>query len=112
VFWVDVGKASTAESDFIATAKRLGQPVERLCDALQVLASTKQSWLLILDNANDPNFDYQAYFLSGTHGAILVISRVSYCKEYSPDANKALESLKDKDPQELLFKIIDILKEL
>jgi Tetratricopeptide repeat len=111
VFWVDVGKASTAESDFIAIAKRLGQPVESLCDALQVLASTKQSWLLILDNADNPNFDYQAYFPSGRHGAVLMTSRVSYCKRYSPDANEALEGLEDKDSQELLLKAADIPKE-
>ena len=58
VFWVDVDKTSTAESGFDAIAKLLGQPAESLCDAVRVLASTKQSWLLILDNADDPKFDY------------------------------------------------------
>jgi hypothetical protein len=111
VFWVDVGKASTAEGEFIAIAKLLGQPVESFCDALQVLARAKQSWLLILDNADDPNFDYQVYFPSGTHGAVLMTSRVPECKRYSPGANEALEGLEEENSKELLLKAADIPKE-
>jgi hypothetical protein len=111
VFWVDVGKASTAKSDFIAIAKLLGRLVESVPDALQVLASTKQTWLLILDNADDPNFDYQAYIPSGTHGAVLMTSRISECKRYSLDANEALEGLEEEDSKELLLKAADIPKE-
>ncbi|KAK6605159.1 phosphorylase superfamily protein [Botrytis cinerea] len=92
IFWVDVGMASTAESNFIAIAKLLGRSVENVSDALQVLATIKQNWLLILDNADDPNFDYQAYFPSGTHGAILMTSRVPECKGYSPEQFEALEA--------------------
>jgi tetratricopeptide (TPR) repeat protein len=111
VFWVDVSKASTAESDFIAIAKLLGLSIESVPDALQVLSSTKQTWLLILDNADDPNFDYQAYFPSGTQGAVLMTSRISECKRYSPDANEALEGLEDKYSKELLLKAADISEE-
>lgn len=97
VFWVDISKPSTTEGDFIAIAKLLGRSVESVPDTLQVLATTKQSWLLILDNANDPNFDYQAYFPSGTHGTILMTSRISEYKRYSPDANEVLEGLKKEE---------------
>jgi hypothetical protein len=110
VFWVDVGKASTAESDFIAIAKLLGQSVESVPDALRVLASAKQTWLLILDNADNPNFDYQAYFPSGSHGAVLMTSRVPDCKRYSPEQFEALEGLENEDAKELLLKAADIPK--
>ncbi len=112
MFWVDVSQATTAESDFITIAKLLGQPVESLCDALRVLASAKQSWLLILDNADDPNFDYQAYFPSGTHGAVLITSRVSQCRRYSPEQFEELEGLEDKDSKALLLKAADIPEEV
>ena len=108
MFWVDVDKKSTAESDFIAIAKRIGHSVESLHDALQVLANTKQTWLLILDNADDPNVDYQVYFPSGTHSAVLMTSRVPECKRYSLDANEALEGLGDKDSKELLLKAAEL----
>ncbi|KAM3067116.1 hypothetical protein ACMFMG_011672 [Clarireedia jacksonii] len=112
VFWVDVGKASTAESNFIAIAKLLGSSAESISDALQVLASTKQAWLLILDNADDPNFDYQIYFPSGTYGVVLMTSRVPECKEYSPEQFEALEGLGNEDSKELLLKAAKIPKEL
>jgi tetratricopeptide (TPR) repeat protein len=102
---------STAESDFIAIAKLLGHSVENIPDTLQVLASTKKAWLLILDNADDPNFDYQIYFPSGTHGAVLMTSRVPECKEYSPEQFEALEGLGNEDSKELLFKAANIPKE-
>jgi hypothetical protein len=111
VFWVDVGKASTAKSEFINIAKQLGHSTESVPNALQVLASSKQTWLLILDNADDPNFDYQVYFPSGTHGAVLMTSRVPECKRYSPDANEALEGLRDEDSKELLLKAAEIPQE-
>jgi tetratricopeptide (TPR) repeat protein len=111
VFWVDVGKAATVESDFITIAKLLGQSVESVPDALHVLASTKQTWLLILDNADDTDFDYQAYLPSGTHGAVLMTSRVSHCKRYSPEQFEALEGLENEDSKELLLKAADIPKE-
>ncbi|KAH8674828.1 hypothetical protein BGZ60DRAFT_279597 [Tricladium varicosporioides] len=111
VFWVDVDKVSTAKSDFIAIAKRLGHSAESVHDALEVLASSKQIWLLILDNADDPNFDYQVYFPSGTHGAVLITSRVAECKRYSPDVNEALEGLQEEDSKELLLKAAEIPQE-
>jgi tetratricopeptide (TPR) repeat protein len=108
---VDVDKASTAESDFIAIAKLLGHSVEGVPNALQVLANIKQSWLLILDNADDPDFDYQIYFPPGTHGAVLMTSRVPECKVYSPEQFEALEGLGNEDSKELLLKAANIPKE-
>jgi len=80
VFWVDVDKSSTAERDFLVAAKLLGHSVESIPEALQVLATTHRSWLLILDNADDPDFDYQVYFPPGNHGAVLMTSRVTECR--------------------------------
>ncbi|KAM3088918.1 hypothetical protein ACMFMG_000539 [Clarireedia jacksonii] len=111
VFWVDVAKASTAESDFIAIAKLLGCSVESIPDTLHVLANLQQSWLLILDNADDPDFDYQIYFPSGTHGAVLMTSRIPECQKYSPEQFEALEGLEIEDSKELLLKTAHIPKE-
>lgn len=111
VFWVDVSKTSTAERDFVAIAGLLGRSVENIYNALQVLASTKQSWLLILDNADDPSFDYQVYLPSGTHGAVMITSRISECSRYSPDAFEALQGLEDQDSKELLLKAANIPEE-
>lgn len=112
MFWVDVDKPSTAEKIFIAIAKLLGHSVESVPKALQVLATTHQSWLLILDNADDPEFDYQTYLPSGTHGAVLMTSRVAECRGYSPDAFEALGGLEEQDSKELLLKAAGLSPEL
>ena len=80
-------------------------------EALQILANTKQSWLLILDNADDPNFDYQNYLPSGTEGTVILTSRVTGCRQYSPENAEALGGLEDQDSKELLFRAADIPRE-
>jgi tetratricopeptide (TPR) repeat protein len=104
IFWVDVSQPSAAERDFITIAKELGRSVESVHDALQVLANTKENWLLILDNADDPGFDYQCYLPSGTMGSIIMTSRIPKCWQYSPDAAEALEGLENSQSRELLLK--------
>ena len=108
MFWVTVDKPSTAKNDFITIAKCLGHSIESIPEALQILASTKESWLLILDNADDPDFDYQVYIPSGNYGAVLITSRVAKCKRYSPDATEALEGLEPEDAKKLLLQAAEL----
>jgi hypothetical protein len=63
VFWVDVSTASLAEDGFWDIANRLNVSVQTLEAARQGLANTKHSWLLVLDNADNPEVDYQITFL-------------------------------------------------
>jgi len=98
----------TAKSGFITIAEGLGRSIESIPEALQILANTKQSWLLILDNADDPNFDYQNYLPSGTKGTIIITSRLTECRQYSPENAEALKGLEDQDSKELLFRAADI----
>ncbi|KFY88696.1 hypothetical protein V500_06177 [Pseudogymnoascus sp. VKM F-4518 (FW-2643)] len=112
VFWVDVNTPSTAESGFITVAKKLDCLVENVADALRVLANAKQTWLLILDNADDPGFDYQVYLLpSGTHGAIIITSRVYECRNYNTVGAEAMKGLESQDSQEILFKAAKLPQE-
>lgn len=111
VFWVDVGSPSIAESDFIAVAKILGTSAECIGDSLRVIANTKESWLLILDNADNPDFDYHAYLPSGTQGAVILTSRVSDCSRYSTVGFAELTSLDTRDSTQLLLKAAEIPKE-
>jgi hypothetical protein len=38
---------------------------------------------LVLDNADDPNFDYHVYLPSGIQGSVIITSRVADCQQYS-----------------------------
>ncbi|RDL37405.1 uncharacterized protein BP5553_04838 [Venustampulla echinocandica] len=111
IFWVDVDKPSIAERNFTAVAKNIGSSVKTVPEALQVLAATNRSWLLTLDNADDPEFDYQDYFPPGNHGAVLMTSRVAECRQYSPDAFEVLEGLGEDDSKELLLKAAELAPE-
>jgi hypothetical protein len=112
VFWVDVGNPSTAERDFISIAETLGRTIHYVPDALKLLAATKHTWLLILDNADDPKLDYAQYLPSGNHGSVIITSRNPGCKRFSPDAFEALEGLEDKDSKELLLKAAGVSQDL
>jgi tetratricopeptide (TPR) repeat protein len=104
VFWVDVGNPSTARNGFLAVAKTLGSSAESVEESLQALASTKDRWLLILDNADDPEVDYAAYIPSGNQGVVIVTSRVPECSQYSTLPAEVLEGLNEKHSTQLLLK--------
>jgi hypothetical protein len=104
VFWVDVGSPSTAKNGFLATAKALGSSAESVEESLQALANTKERWLLVLDNADDPAFNYAAYIPSGTQGTVMMTSRVPACRQYSKLPAEALEGLEDEHSTQLLLK--------
>lgn len=104
VFWVDVSKHATAEENFSEIAEVLGCP--KTIDAVQRTLSNLPSssrWLLVLDNADDPETDYTAYLPSGNRGAILITSRNPQCIDLADDGGHAeLDSLEESECIQLL----------
>jgi tetratricopeptide (TPR) repeat protein len=111
VFWVDVSNHSTAQNGFVAIAKLLGSSAETIKDSLQALASMAKRWLLILDNADDPGFDYATYFPTGNRGAVLMTSRILECRYYSTVGHEALGGLELEYSTQLLLKAARIPEE-
>lgn len=101
---MDASHASTAYRGFTVIATLLGLLGKSGPEAVQVLANEKKNCLLILDNADDLDFDYPNYLPSGTHGSIIITSRVYDCRIYNTVGAEVIESLNDQDSQELLFK--------
>lgn len=58
MFWVDVSATSSAKNNFLNIAKKLGIHAESMEEARQGLANINKSWLLVLDNADDPDVGY------------------------------------------------------
>jgi tetratricopeptide (TPR) repeat protein len=104
IFWVDVGSRSTAKNGFLAIAKALGSSAESVEESLQAISNTRNRWLLILDNADDPEVDYAAYIPSGNQGAVLITSRIPECHQHSTVPAEALEGLDDEHSTQLLLK--------
>ncbi|OTB19701.1 hypothetical protein K445DRAFT_52537 [Daldinia sp. EC12] len=95
VFWVDVSSDSTAKAGFSAIATTLESKETEIDDTRLALSNIdpKHLWLLILDNADDPNIDYQQYFPSGTRGAVIITSRNPGCRTYATVGSEDLTGL-------------------
>jgi tetratricopeptide (TPR) repeat protein len=110
VFWVDVSSVTSAETGFLTMAKIIHAAAENLEEARQALSNIQQPWLLILDNADDCHFDYQAYLPTGNYGVVLMTSRNSECRRYATVLHDALalEGLDDSAARELLLRSANI----
>ena len=93
-----------AENAFLDIGKRLTGSAATWQDGCPALANSQKPWILVLDNADDPNVDYQDYFPSSMRGVVLMTSRNKENQQYVTDKTIPLEGLPLKDAQELLFK--------
>ena len=72
-------------------------------DALRVLRSQREEWLLFLDNADDPSLDLRPY-ISWSHGNILITSRNQELRIHAPKCSIRVDRLDLEDATELLLK--------
>ncbi len=68
------------------------------------LANTRHSWLLIIDNADDPKIDYATFFPSGNNGNIILTTRNLQCRDYATVGFEHLDHLDLQGARSLLFK--------
>ena len=108
MFWVDVGKVASAQSGFGAIGSRLDLPTPSVDDVRQSLANVKDRWLLILDNADDRDIDYQQYFPTGCTGVIILTSRNSKCHQYATSKSITLDGLLPHDASNLFLQAAQI----
>ncbi|RYP60832.1 hypothetical protein DL770_009910 [Monosporascus sp. CRB-9-2] len=113
VFWVDVSSDSSAKAGFSTIAKMLASRGTESDDPLRLLSNIdpKRHWLLILDNADDPEVDYQQYCPSGTRGAVLITSRNPECQTHATVGYEELGSLDQGDCIRLLLHPIGLSPE-
>jgi hypothetical protein len=58
VFWVDISNPTLAEEGYLKIATSLGITAQKLDKAKQALSNVTYPFLLVLDNADDPEIDY------------------------------------------------------
>jgi hypothetical protein len=104
VFWIDVSSTDLAERSFLDIAQKLSMPAQTWEDARLGITNLKRPSLLVLDNADDPDVDYQNYFPSGTLCVVMLTSRNEECQQYTTVKSIALEGLCDEEARELLLK--------
>lgn len=72
------------------------------------MLNLKTGWFLILDNADNPDFDYQGYFLSRATETIIMTSWVTDCSLYRTIGSKTLINFSQEKCVKLIFKAVKI----
>ncbi|KAH8834432.1 hypothetical protein DL96DRAFT_1810703 [Flagelloscypha sp. PMI_526] len=110
IFFIDASDKFTLENDLktIAIGVSDKPTVE---DALHLLRTTKEEWLLFLDNADDPSLDLRPY-ISWPHGNVLITTRNREVRMHAPDCHIWVDQLELDDAVELLLRGLDVEKTL
>ena len=102
VFYVDASTKETIRAGLIniALANGIGDSEEATLDWL---SGQREEWLLVLDNADDPNLNLRPYLPSCAHGNILITSRNRDACFYAMQSCQ-VSDMRPEDARELLFK--------
>jgi hypothetical protein len=75
IVYVDATSQETTISTLkaFAVAKKVGESHE---DAIGWLESHHQSWLMVFDNADDPDLNLLSFIPQGSHGSVLITTRL------------------------------------
>ncbi|KAH7370755.1 tetratricopeptide repeat domain protein [Rhexocercosporidium sp. MPI-PUGE-AT-0058] len=73
IFWIDASSTETAQEGFFRIARTC--KLEESVDTIKSWLSTQQNWLLIFDNADDPDLDISKFFPRCAESTILITSR-------------------------------------
>jgi hypothetical protein len=125
IVYVDATSQETTISTLkaFAIAKKVGESHE---DAIRWLESHHRSWLMVFDNADDPDLNLLSFIPQGSHGSVLITTRLrglallgqgpnSDCNVGGMDPQEALELLLKKarmQDQVLEQKEIEAAKDL
>ncbi|KAG8528162.1 uncharacterized protein KY384_007079 [Bacidia gigantensis] len=105
VFWIDASSDDTAKHSFQEISK-IGGVDTNINAAKTWLSGIEDPWLLVIDNADDPNIPIQDYFPGGENGCVLVTTRNPLLKKHGTAGERCCElgQLEDEDAEILLLK--------
>lgn len=103
VFWVDLDQQASVEKQLVAIASELGHTLDNASAVIKILSNLKRKWLLVLDNADNPDINYEQYIPTGDRGAVIITSRLAHYAQYSSDAFVPLQELRKDECKRLLL---------
>lgn len=104
IFWLDASSANSLARGFADIARKCDLQDQSFEGARLWLQETSHSWLLVLDNADDPKLDYALYLPAASKGHVLITSRVPECANLHTAGSEFFESLGETTAVELLLK--------
>ncbi|KAL8722147.1 MAG: hypothetical protein Q9181_007550 [Wetmoreana brouardii] len=108
VLWLDARNNATAEQGLVDIGRRCGVPEPSVANVKSWLACKDRRWLLVIDNADNPDVDYSPYIPSGKRGDILLSTRNLECILHATVGHELLGDLELELARELLFKTISV----
>ncbi|KAG9122699.1 hypothetical protein FRC07_000800 [Ceratobasidium sp. 392] len=105
VIYVDATSRDTTSSalEELAAAKKIGDTHE---DTIGWLGSSLQPWLLVFDNADDPDLNLPGFIPPGSHGSVLITTRLRSLAllGQGPDSDCNVSRMDTEEAVELLVK--------
>jgi tetratricopeptide (TPR) repeat protein len=102
IFWIDASTNEMAEEGFMSIARTCKQ--EEHIESVKEWLSSKEHWLLIIDNADDPNLDISRFFPLGTKGTVLITTRNPDFQRYASVGSCRVDEMSPGDAATLLLK--------
>ena len=104
IFWIDARSEASIATGFKNIAHKLDLD-ESPNNVVSWLQDTSHSWLLILDNADEPSINLSPYLPAGVNGSIIITSRLPDCaRKYSNAGKDCYERLNEETAIELFLK--------
>jgi hypothetical protein len=109
VFWIDASTTENAEASFAEIDQQVrggGNHSNRASysAAMHLLLQCKRPWLLILDNADDPDMDLSRFVPAGSYGHILVTTRNPSVVEHATVGHVKFHGMDPEEAISLLLK--------
>ncbi|KAH8822506.1 hypothetical protein DL96DRAFT_1819972 [Flagelloscypha sp. PMI_526] len=108
IFFVDASDKLTLENGLKAIVSGSSDKPS-VDDAMRLLRTRGENWLLFLDNADDPTLNLRPY-VSWLHGNVLITTRNRDVRFHAPKCAIWVDRLEVEDATELLLRGVDILR--
>ncbi|KAH8813828.1 hypothetical protein DL96DRAFT_1561220 [Flagelloscypha sp. PMI_526] len=102
VFFIDASERFTLENDLKTIVIGLSDK-PTVDDALHFLRTSKEEWLLFLDNADDTSLNLRPY-ITWPHGNVLITTRNPEVQAHAPECSIRVDKLDLDDAKELLLR--------
>ena len=104
IFWIDGRSETSITNGFATIARTCGNHGESREGVILWLQNTSNSWLLILDNADNMDMDMAQFLPAGRNGSILITTRLDECAELQTVGEDHYERLNEVTAINLLLK--------
>ncbi len=103
LFWIDASSEENAENSYASLGQQMGKGAT-FSGGMHWLSQCTKPWLLVIDNADDPDLDVSKYFPVGGSGHILIMTRNPGAEIYATVGHLRFSGLDPEDAVNLLLK--------